>query len=387
MNLLVLGPQGAGKGTQAKRIGAEYELPHVSTGDMFRAAIAAQTELGKRVQPILASGALVPDDVTVALIRERLGEPDAAAGFVLDGFPRNLAQAEALDEMLREIGRSLDAILFFDLPDSVATERMLRRAERGEPARRHARRDRAPPRDLPLRDRADRRVLPRDGQAGAVARRASDRAGLGRDRLGTERTRSRMIIRKSQAEIEAMAAAGRIVADTLALLGESLAPGLTMLELDAIGDEYIQSQGAYPTSKGYKGFPAAICISPNSMIVHGIPGHYVAQEGDIVTFDVGVTLERPHRRLGRDLPVRRDLAGGAAAARRLPDRARGRDRAGDTRQQRLGHLAGRADGHGGGRLQRRPQPRRARGRPVTTTRTPRCRISSPATVVRSSRKA
>jgi adenylate kinase len=129
VNLLVLGPQGAGKGTQAKRIGAEYELPHVSTGDMFRAAIAAQSELGKRVQPILASGALVPDAVTVALIRERLGEPDAAAGFVLDGFPRNTAQAEALDEMLREIGRSLDAILFFDLPDGVAIERMLRRAE------------------------------------------------------------------------------------------------------------------------------------------------------------------------------------------------------------------------------------------------------------------
>jgi adenylate kinase len=129
VDLLVLGPQGAGKGTQAKRIAAEYELPHVSTGDMFRAAIAAQTELGKRVQPILASGALVPDDVTVALIRERLGEPDAAAGFVLDGFPRNLAQAEALDEMLRAIGRSLDAILFFDLPDTVATERMLRRAD------------------------------------------------------------------------------------------------------------------------------------------------------------------------------------------------------------------------------------------------------------------
>jgi adenylate kinase len=129
VNLLVLGPQGAGKGTQAKRIGAEYELPHVSTGDMFRAAIAAQTELGKRVEPILASGSLVPDDVTVALICERLGEPDAAGGFVLDGFPRNTAQAEALDDMLRGIGRSLDAILFFDLPDSVATERMLRRAD------------------------------------------------------------------------------------------------------------------------------------------------------------------------------------------------------------------------------------------------------------------
>jgi adenylate kinase len=128
MDLLVLGPQGAGKGTQAKRIAAEYELPHVSTGDMFRAAIAAGTELGKRVEPILAGGSLVPDDVTVALIRERLGQPDAAHGFALDGFPRNLVQAAALDEMLGEIDRSLDAILFFDLPDAVAIERMLRRA-------------------------------------------------------------------------------------------------------------------------------------------------------------------------------------------------------------------------------------------------------------------
>jgi len=128
MDLLVLGPQGAGKGTQAKRIAEEYELPHVSTGDMFRAAIAAGSELGKRVAPILASGALVPDDVTVALIRERLGEADAADGFALDGFPRNLAQAEALDEMLVEIDRSLHAILFFDLPDAVAIERMNKRA-------------------------------------------------------------------------------------------------------------------------------------------------------------------------------------------------------------------------------------------------------------------
>jgi len=95
---------------------------------MFRAAIAAQTELGKQVEPLLASGKLVPDEITIALIRERLTEPDAEEGFVLDGFPRNLAQAEALDDLLAEIGRGLDAILFFDLPDEVATERMLRRA-------------------------------------------------------------------------------------------------------------------------------------------------------------------------------------------------------------------------------------------------------------------
>ena len=88
-----------------------------------------------------------------------------------------------------------------------------------------------------------------------------------------------------------MAAAGRIVADTLALLGERLEPGLTMLELDAIADEYIHSRGASPTSKGYKGFPAATCISPNEMIVHGIPSSYRAAEGDIISFDVGVTQD------------------------------------------------------------------------------------------------
>jgi adenylate kinase len=128
VNLLVLGPQGSGKGTQAKRIAADHGIPHVATGDMFRAAVEEGTELGKRVEPILASGELVPDDLTVALIRERLSAPDAASGFVLDGFPRTLAQAEALDEMLAEIERGLDAILFFDLSDEIATERIHRRA-------------------------------------------------------------------------------------------------------------------------------------------------------------------------------------------------------------------------------------------------------------------
>jgi adenylate kinase len=128
VNLLVLGPQGSGKGTQAKRISAAHGIPHVSTGDMFRAVIAAGTDLGRRVEPILASGELVPDELTVALIRERLSEADAQNGFVLDGFPRNLVQAAALDEMLAEIERTLDAVLFFDLSDELAIERIRGRA-------------------------------------------------------------------------------------------------------------------------------------------------------------------------------------------------------------------------------------------------------------------
>jgi adenylate kinase len=128
VNLLVLGPQGAGKGTQARRISEEFEIPHISTGDMFRAAIDAGTELGRKVEPLLTHGLLVPDEVTIALIRDRLLQDDAQRGFVLDGFPRNLAQAEALDELLEREGLGLDAILFFDLPDEVGMERALGRA-------------------------------------------------------------------------------------------------------------------------------------------------------------------------------------------------------------------------------------------------------------------
>ena len=128
MNLLVLGPQGAGKGTQSARISREYGIPHIATGDMFR-ALDTSTELGRKVKEIMDRGDLVPDDVTVAMIEDRLSQPDAVDGFVLDGFPRNLAQAEALDVMLGGICRGLDAILFFDVPDSVGMERALGRAE------------------------------------------------------------------------------------------------------------------------------------------------------------------------------------------------------------------------------------------------------------------
>jgi len=100
-----------------------------------------------------------------------------------------------------------------------------------------------------------------------------------------------MIIRKSAHEIELMARAGEVVAGTLALMQERLEPGISMIELDRVADDYIHSQGGIPTSKGYRGYPAATCISPNAMIVHGIPGDYRAKEGDIISFDVGVTKD------------------------------------------------------------------------------------------------
>ena len=127
--MLLLGVQGAGKGTQAKRIASDYGLAHIATGEMLRAAIADGSELGRRVQPILESGELVPDDLMIELIRERLQADDAGNGFVLDGFPRTMTQAEALDSMLAEIGRPLSVVFALQVPDEVALERLHLRAE------------------------------------------------------------------------------------------------------------------------------------------------------------------------------------------------------------------------------------------------------------------
>jgi adenylate kinase len=129
LNVLLLGPQGAGKGTQGKLISAEYGIPHIATGDILRAAMADGTDLGRRVKPIYDAGHLVPDDIMIALIRERIAADDASEGFALDGFPRTTVQAEALDEMLDEIGRPLSVVLELQLAEEVSIERLNRRAQ------------------------------------------------------------------------------------------------------------------------------------------------------------------------------------------------------------------------------------------------------------------
>jgi adenylate kinase len=129
IDVLLLGPQGSGKGTQAKLISDAYGIPHIATGDILRAAMAEGTELGRRVKPIYDSGQLVPDDLMIGIIRERLAEEDTENGFVLDGFPRTLAQAEALDAMLREIAKELTVVFVLQLPEPVAIERLTKRAQ------------------------------------------------------------------------------------------------------------------------------------------------------------------------------------------------------------------------------------------------------------------
>jgi adenylate kinase len=129
MRILILGPQGSGKGTQAKRLADNHGIAHVATGDILRAAIAEGSDVGRRVAPILERGDLVPDDLMIELIRERLADEES---FVLDGFPRTVPQAEALEVMLDEIGKPLDAVLLLDVDDEVVLGRLLgRRAEEG----------------------------------------------------------------------------------------------------------------------------------------------------------------------------------------------------------------------------------------------------------------
>jgi adenylate kinase len=129
LNVLLLGPQGAGKGTQAKRISAEYGIPHIASGEILRAEMAAETEFGLRVKDVHDRGDLVSDDLMIELIRTRLEHADTESGFILDGFPRTTVQAEALDEMLGELGRSFSIVFALQIPDEVAFERLRRRAE------------------------------------------------------------------------------------------------------------------------------------------------------------------------------------------------------------------------------------------------------------------
>jgi adenylate kinase len=128
VQILLLGPQGSGKGTQAARISGAYGIPHIATGDMLREAMAAGTPLGLRVKPIYDAGELVPDALMIDLIRDRLSQPDAEGGFVLDGFPRTLEQAEALDDMLLELDRPLDVIFDLQIDEATTVERLLGRA-------------------------------------------------------------------------------------------------------------------------------------------------------------------------------------------------------------------------------------------------------------------
>lgn len=127
MRMIFIGPPGAGKGTQAARLVDRFQIPHISTGDMFRAAVKAGTPMGQEADRYMKAGQLVPDEVTIGLVRERFAEPDTEVGFMLDGFPRTVPQAEALSEALNADGVSLDVVLLLEVPDDLIVERIIGR--------------------------------------------------------------------------------------------------------------------------------------------------------------------------------------------------------------------------------------------------------------------
>lgn len=128
--IILMGAPGAGKGTQARLLEKAIGLPHVSTGDLFRYNLEQETELGTLANTYMDKGELVPDEVTVAMVKERLSQPDCSDGAILDGFPRTLAQAEALDSMLDELGGRIDIVVYIEVDTEVLVERLLKRAEK-----------------------------------------------------------------------------------------------------------------------------------------------------------------------------------------------------------------------------------------------------------------
>ncbi|MBW6420265.1 adenylate kinase [Rhizobium sp. XQZ8] len=141
MRLILLGPPGAGKGTQAQRIVEKHGIPQLSTGDMLRAAVTAETEVGKRAKAVMDAGNLVSDEIVNAIVSERIDQPDCANGFILDGYPRTLVQADAVEVMLKQKGLALDVAIELAVDDSAMVGRILHRAEEARAAGQPVRKD------------------------------------------------------------------------------------------------------------------------------------------------------------------------------------------------------------------------------------------------------
>jgi adenylate kinase len=288
MNIVLLGAPGAGKGTQAEQIIETYGVPHISTGDILRAAVADGTPLGRGQDATWTPASSCPDFVVViGLVKSRLSEPDTDKGFILDGFPRTTRRLEALDRELdrwarrsRPLSPSLSTRRDRQAPDFTSDMpwivaritnvlRGLRHEVRvcgGELYQRDDDNEDTVRNRLDVYERSTAPLIEYYGGKGVLhkdRRRPAGRHGVGRCAPILEGC-DPVIVRKSAAEIEIMREAGRISARALRLVGEAVAPGVTTGNLDTIAEEAIRPQERCPAFKGYHGFPATLCTSLNS---------------------------------------------------------------------------------------------------------------------------
>ena len=283
MKIIMLGAPGAGKGTQAKKIAAKYNIPHISTGDIFRANIKNGTELGKKAKTYMDQGLLVPDELVVDLVVDRVGQEDAKNGYVLDGFPRTIPQAEALDKALAGLGEKVDYAIDVDVPDENIVRRMGgRRACVGCGATYHM--EYAPTKVEGICDTCGKELILRD----------DDKPETVLKRLGVYHEQTQPLIDYYTNAGILKTVDGTIdINDVLEIvhneLGKALRPGMSTKAIDKLGEEVIRSYGCIPSFLDYNGYPASICVSVNEEVVHGIPSeHRIIQEGDIVSLDAGV---------------------------------------------------------------------------------------------------
>ena len=305
MRLILMGPPGAGKGTQAKFVADHFGIPAISTGDIFRANVSQGTPLGVEAKRYMDAGEYVPDEVTNLMVRDRIDEPDAQPGFLLDGYPRTLAQVEELDGMLAYTGHRLDAVVVLTVDDDEIVQRLLQRAQvegRADDTEEVIRRRQE------LYAAGDRAAASRSTASAACWSRSTAwaRSRTSPSGSSTPWTSSRSpeehtvglldrgIQIKTPEQIEGMRRAGLVVGQTLELLRSAVGPGSPPRELDAIAEDNIRSSGATPSFQGYHGFPASICASVNDEVVHGIPGERVLAEGDVISIDCGAIVDGWH---------------------------------------------------------------------------------------------
>ena len=309
MNLVLLGAPGAGKGTVAQELVAEFGVAHISTGDLLRAAVKGGTELGIQAKKYMDAGELVPDQLVIDLVKERLAADDAQQGFILDGFPRNTAQAVTLDSELSAMGREIDCALLVDVAPEVIIDRLSSRRtcracgytgtacrcplpqvrRRDVSARRRQARDhQEPSRRLREVHEPARRLLSWPGSAQVGQRRPGSRDCV----RGCQRGSRSMIKIKSATQIEQMKKAGALSKMALRHVGAMVRPGVSTFELDQLAEQIIRMHGGTPAFKGYGGFPGTICASINDAVVHGIPNpDMILRDGDIISIDTGAVVD------------------------------------------------------------------------------------------------